>query len=298
MRSNRFRGNELSPGANIAVNFSFIIYSLLCILPIVLIVIVSFSEENTLTKTGAAFIPGKWSLTAYDYLLGNGIKLIKAYGVTAIVTTVVAFLSVIIMAMYAYPLSRKDFKHRNIFSFICIFTVLFNPGLVPFYIFYTKTYGLKNNLLSLIIPFLMVPMYVLIIRTFFQSNVPDSVIESAKIDGAGEFRILFSIVLHLAKPAIATIMMFNILTVWNDWQMSYMFIDKQELYPLQLFLMKFEENKLTMSPIGSNGKNIVDIPTKTARFASTVLAVVPVIFVYPYFQRFFVKGISLGSVKG
>ncbi len=193
MDSKKFKGYGLSTGASIATNFVFIIYTLLCLLPILLIVIVSFTDEITLTKAGASFLPQKWSLSAYDYLLGNGAKLFKSFGVTILITVVSGFLSVIIMGMYAYPLSRKDFRHRNLFSFICIFTVLFSPGLVPFYIFYTRYYGLKDNLLALILPFLMVPMYVLILKTFFQSNVPDSVIESAKIDGAGEFKILFSI---------------------------------------------------------------------------------------------------------
>jgi putative aldouronate transport system permease protein len=296
--------NLISKPANAVLNFAFIIYSLLCIIPLFLVLAVSFSDEISIAKDGYKFIPEKFSTAAYHYLFLNSKAIITAYGVTIFATVVGSVLSIVVIALYAYPLSRKDFKYRNLFTFIVFFTMLFSGGLVPWYLVCTRILHIQDTIWALIIPYLMNGWYVLIMRTFFSTTIPDSIIEAAKIDGAGEFRIFAVIVIPLAKPVIATIALFNTIFYWNDWWLPLMLLKtKDNLANLQFTMYKITTNIQYLTQIAPNaaaqsGNTVAMMPSETARMAMCVLAVGPIIIAYPFFQKYFVKGLTIGGVKG
>ena len=296
--------NMISKPANAVLNFAFILYSLLCIIPLFLVLAVSFSDEISIAKNGYKFIPQKFSTAAYDYLFVNGKAIINAYGVTIFATVVGSILSIIVIALYAYPLSRKDFRYKNVFTFIVFFTMLFSGGLVPWYLVCTRVLHIQDTIWALIIPYLMNGWYVLIMRTFFATTIPDSIIEAAKIDGAGEFRTFAVVVLPLAKPVIATIGLFNTIFYWNDWWLPLMLLKtKDNLANLQFTMYKITTNiqyltQMAPSAAGQTGNTIAMMPSETARMAMCVLAVGPIIIAYPFFQKYFVKGLTIGGVKG
>lgn len=294
--------NSISGTSNVILNILFLFYVFLCICPIILVFMVSITSESALNKNGYSFFPEKISFLAYSYIFSDAAQIIRSYGVSLFITIFGTFLSVFITALYAYPLSRKDFKYRNAFTFFVFFTMLFNGGLVPWYMVYAKFLNLKDNLLVLILPLLLSPMHVLIVRTFFKNSIPDSIIESAKIDGAGEFRIFFSIVLRLSTPVLATIALFSTLAYWNDWYNALMFISDTKLIPLQYLLYKVQSSiEILNEIIGNSGAGLYSldtIPSQSARMALCIVAIGPVILAYPFFQKYFVKGLTIGAVKG
>ena len=299
----RYKGNLISRPSDTILNIIFIIYSLICILPLFLVLSVSFSDELSIAKNGYSFIPQKFSLTAYSYLFLNAKGILNAYGVTIFVTVVGSVLSVIIIALYAYPLSRRDFKYRNTFTFLVFITMIFSGGLVPWYLVCTRVLHLQNTIGALIVPYLMNGWYVLIMRTFFSTTIPESIIEAAKIDGAGEFRIFAVVVLPLAKPAIATIALFNTLFYWNDWWLPLMLINDDKFVNLQYIMYRITTNiqyltQLAPNAAAQSGNTIAQMPSETARMAMCILSIGPVIIAYPFFQKYFVKGLTIGGVKG
>lgn len=209
-------GTQISKGTNILLNILFVIIAIICIYPLILVLMVSFTDEMTIIEKGYSIFPAKFSLTAYTYIFENIMTVVKAYGVSIFTTLVGGLVGLIIMALYAYPLSRDDFKYRSAFNVICVITMLFSGGLVPTYMVFVKVLGLKDRILALILAQLFSAFYVMIIRTFFKTNVPKSLIEAAQIDGAGEYYTFFRIVMPLAKPALATVLMFSMLLYWND----------------------------------------------------------------------------------
>lgn len=294
--------SSIKPFWNGLFNSMFILYSIACIIPLILVVAVSFTEEKTITLSGYNFIPKVFSVESYEWLFKSGDALIRAYGLSIGITIVGTLCSVAIIAMFAYVISRKDFKYRNIFAFIVFFTMIFNGGLVPWYMVYVNFLHINNTLMAYIIPNLANAWFVMIMRTFYQTNVPDSIIESAKIDGAGEFRTFIQIVLPLAKAGIATIALFQTLVFWNDWYLPLMLIDDSNLYNLQYMLYKTLaaiQYLAQASNIPSGSAEILaKLPSETARMAMCTLAIGPIIIVYPFFQKFFVKGLTVGAVKG
>ncbi len=302
MKKQLASATQISKRANIMLNILMLLLTVACIYPLLLVFAVSITDESVIRTAGYTLIPQKVTLNAYAYIFKDATVILRAYGVSIFVTVVGSILSLIIISMYAYPLSRQDFKYKSFFTFIVFFTMLFNGGLVPFYMVYTNVLHLKNTLFAMILMWLFTPFYVLIMRTFYTTTIPHSVMESARIDGAGEFRIYVRIVLPLAKPALATIALFNILFYWNDWYSPLLFITDEKLYNLQYLMYRIENNISFITQNASSMSNTSDalknIPAQTARMAMAIIAIGPIMLAYPFFQRYFVKGLTVGAVKG
>jgi putative aldouronate transport system permease protein len=292
---------QLSPGSNIVLNVIAGLFALMCVFPFLFVVIISFTDEKILAKDGYQLIPKQWSLDAYRYVFKTGDSLLQAYSVTIFVTVVGTLLSLFIVTLYAYAISRKSFKYRKFFGFLAFFTMLFNGGLVPTYIVITQLVGIKDTIWALIFPMAVNAFYILIMRTFFSTMVPDAIIESSKIDGAGEFRTFAQIVLPLSLPGLATIALFCTLGYWNDWFNALLYIDKPSLVPLQSMLMRIENSMQFLLQNSSNASIntgiLQSMPQESARMAMVVLATGPIILAYPFFQRYFVQGLTIGGVK-
>ncbi|OBR63723.1 sugar ABC transporter permease [Paenibacillus oryzae] len=296
--------NQLSKPAAFGIQAFFIIYSLICIIPVVLIIMVSFSNETTVVRDGYQFWPAAFSFEAYEFLFKDPTQIIRSYGISIFVTVVGTLLSLVIMALYAYPISRRDFPHAKFFTFFVFFTMLFGGGLVPWYLVYVQMLGLKDNIWALILPLMISAFFVLIIRTFFITTIPNAVLESAKIDGAGEMKIFIKIVLPLSLPVLATVALFQTLTYWNDWFLSLVFITKDAnitvqylMYKMMLNIQFLANNSNVANAIRSAGGTF-RFPSETVRMAMVIVGIGPIIFAYPFFQKYFVKGLTVGAVKG
>lgn len=301
MAVKREKLNRISVGSNLILNAIFIIYVIICIAPLILVVSTSLTKEMEILLHGYNFIPREFSTKSYDYIMKGGEMIWRAYGVSIFVTVVGTLLGVLTICMYAYPLSRQSFKYKSQFSFIAYFTMIFGGGLVPWYMVYTHLVPIKNSIWILIFPYLMNAWYVLIMRTFFKTTIHESIIESARIDGAGEFRTFFIIVLPLCRAGLATIGLFCTLGYWNDWYLPLVFLNEPKLYNIQ-FLMFQTLMSIQFLSSGGNFSGAAtalgDLPSEGARMAIAVISIGPIIFAYPFFQKYFVKGLTVGSVKG
>ena len=277
----------------------FVIVCLLIIFPFWLLVSVSFSDSAVIAKSGYQLFPNPLSLKAYSYVFRNPAQILRAYGVTFVVALTTMVFSVLCMAMIAYPLARRELKGRSFINFYLYFTMLFSGGLVPTYILVAKTLHLNDTLWVYILPSLISPWYVFMMRTFFQ-GIPKEIIESATIDGASEYSIFFRMILPLSKPVLATVALFMFLNKWNDWYTSLIYITKPELYSLQYLLQKIMEdiNILKQNQMAASMMKDSEIPTETVRMAMAVVVAGPALVVFPFFQKYFVKGLTVGSVKG
>lgn len=275
---------------------------LACLLPFVLLFMSSIMDQSVLIKDGYTFWPSEFSMAAYTFL-GKNMSLIgKAYGITALVTVIGTTLGLALTALIAYPLSRKDLPFRKILALFVFFTMLFNGGLVPTYMVYTQVLELKDTIWALILPnFLMNAFYVFLMRTFFETSIPFSLVESAYMDGASEFKIFSKIILPLSTPVLATVGLFQALTYWNDWFNSLIYINNPELYSIQFLLNKIllDIQFLSSSNFGSGttAEILSKIPTETVQMAMAFVGVVPIMIAYPFFQKYFVKGLTIGAVK-
>ncbi len=272
-------------------------FGLITILPFVMLVMSSFSSEHYLVNHGFSLIPGEFSLGAYNLIFQNPQKILRAYGITIFITVVGTISSLFLSSMAAYVMARKDVKYRNSLAFFIFFTTLFNGGLAPYYIIVSNVYKLSDSILVL----LLVPMFnafnILVLRNFIKGGVPDSLYESAKIDGAGDFAVFIKIVLPLSKPALASIGLFTALGYWNDWWTAMLFLQREQLFPLQYVLYRMlSSTNIAASMV----KSIVylNAPRESLKLAMTVISIGPIILLYPFVQRYFVKGITIGSVKG
>lgn len=278
------------------------ILTLLAIIPILLMFISSLTDNATLLQNGYSFLPEKWSTYAYEWVFTSSSSMvIKAYGMSFILTATGVVCSLALTTCLAYGLSKKGLPGRNVLTFLVFFTMLFNGGLVPTYMMYTQIFHIKNTIWALIIPsLLMNAFYIIMMRSFFVSNIPDSLIEAARIDGAGEFRILFRIVLPLSKPMLATLALMVGLGYWNDWMNSLYYITDDSLYTLQAILNNIITSItfLQSSTMGSVASAVAAMPSTGIRMAIAVVGVIPVLVIYPFFQKYFVKGIVVGGVKG
>ena len=285
----------------ILINVIMIIMSLAAVLPIILLFTSSITDESTLVLEGYSFFPKKFSLGAYEYLMHKGEDIFRAYGITLLITVVGTIVSLIITPLLAYPISRRDFKARNGFAFFVFFTMLFNGGIVPSYIMWTQIFHQKNNILALIIPGLLMNAFnVILVKNYFAQNIPMELIEAARMDGAGEFKIFFKIVLQLSLPIMATIGLFVGIAYWNDWTNGLYYITNTKLYSLQNLLNRILQDVQFLasnSTVAQSGA-IVEMPTVGVRMAISVIGVVPILVLYPFFQKYFVKGITIGAVKG
>ncbi|HZG84559.1 carbohydrate ABC transporter permease [Paenibacillus sp.] len=280
-----------------------LLYSAACVLPFLLLFMSSISDENTIMQNGYSFLPEKYSLDAYRYLWNESTDIFRAYGITILITVVGTAVSLAITSMLAYPISRRDLPYRNPLAFYVFFTMLFNGGLVPTYYIYTQVFDLKNTLGALLIPGLLMNGFnVLLMRTFFMTTIPPAILESAKIDGAGEIRIFYKIVLPLSLPILATIGLFQAIAYWNDWFNGLIYITNPKLFSLQNILnrimtdIQFLSTDPSLSARASG--SMMNLPSATFRMAIVVIGVIPILLAYPFFQKYFVKGITIGAVKG
>lgn len=285
-----------------AAHLVLIVFSAAAILPFALLLISSFTDEQAILQNGYSFFPDKFSTQAYDYLLNQSSEIVRAYGVTVLVTVVGTSASLAITTLLAYPLSRRDIPFRTPLAFYVFFTLLFNGGLVPTYLMYTQYFDLKNTLLALIIPGLLMNGFnVLLMRTFFMTSIPLPVIESARIDGAGEFRTLYSVVLPLSLPILATIGLFQTIAYWNDWFNGLIYLTEPKLFSIQNILNRImtDIQFLSSGNLGSAAsQGMAALPSTTVRMAIAVVGVLPILVAYPFFQKYFIKGITIGAVKG
>jgi putative aldouronate transport system permease protein len=281
------------------INAFFAALCVVWVIPILYIVSISFTRDPDIIEYGYRLIPKNVSFTTYGYLFQTSKQLLNSYAVSLLVTGTGTALSLCVTTMLGYALCRPDFAYRRFFSFIVFFTMLFNGGLVPTYILITRYLHLKNNILVLILPYVVNAWFVLLMRSFL-TTIPLSLVESAKIDGASELRTFAAIVLPLSKPALATIGLLIAFNYWNDWWLSLLYIDVDTLIPLQFLLYRTMSNimYLTQQMSSQMSINIANLPTESARMAMCILAAGPMLVVFPFFQKYFVKGITLGAVKG
>jgi putative aldouronate transport system permease protein len=271
--------------------------SLMCLLPFILLISGSISDEGQVLAEGYSFLPRGFSPDAYAFIFRNPADVLSGYRVSLIVAIVGTVLSLLISAMAAYVMYRKEVKYRNQLAFFLFFTTLLSGGLAPYFIWITGYLHLKNTLAVLILVPMFNVMYVLIMRSFIQGSVPEPLVESAKIDGAGDFRIFWQMVLPLCKPALASIGLFTVLAYWNDWWTPMMFTDKEQYVPLQYLLYKMLSS-MNMSAAMAQHVSDVDTPKETFKLAMTVIATGPIVILFPFLQQYFVKGITIGAVKG
>ncbi|KGE20901.1 sugar ABC transporter permease [Paenibacillus wynnii] len=295
----RKRGNTDRLVLSIIGYFTLTVLAVFCIIPFILVVSSSLSEESTIIEKGFQLIPSNFSMEAYSLLFKFPADMLRAYSVTISVTLIGTVVGLFLTSMTAYVLSRRDFKWRGRFSFFFFFTTLFSGGLVPWYLMIINYLHLKDTLLVLILPMLMNVFYIIVMKSFM-SSIPDAITESAKIDGAGDFRIFMQLIVPLSKPALATIGLFIALAYWNDWYNALLFISKSELMPLQYYLYKMLGNMdgMRKAMMASGAVVTTNIPTESLKMAMTVVATGPILLAYPFIQKYFVQGLTIGAVKG
>lgn len=283
----------------VALIIFFAIVCLIIIFPFWLLLSASFSNADVLATKGYQIWPKPFDISAYKYVFQNPQQILRAYGVTFIFSGATMVLSVLLMAMVAYPLSRDNLKGRGVINFYLYFTMLFSGGLVPSYLLISRTLHLNDTIWVYILPGLISPWYVFMMRTFFK-GIPGEIIESATIDGASEYTIFVKMILPLSKPVLATVALFMFLAKWNDWNTALIYITKPELYSLQYLLQKIMEdiNMLKQNQMAGVMMGSMNIPSETVRMAMAIIVAGPALVVFPFFQKYFVKGLTVGAVKG
>ena len=272
--------------------------ALICIVPFIVLISGSFTSENYIRTQGYSLFINEFSTKAYELIFRNPVTVFRAYGVSILITGVGSILGTLLITRTAYVICRKDFKYRNHFSFFFYFTTLFNGGMVSTYIFYIQYLKLKDSLWALILPGLFNVFYLLIMRSFV-NTIPPSLIEASKIDGAGEYRIFFQVVFPLLKPGLATVGLFMALGYWNDWYNAMLYINSNTKFPLQYMLYNLLQQTQALARIASqSGISVADLPSNSLKMAMAIVATGPILLVYPFVQKYFVKGITVGSVKG
>lgn len=287
---------------NTLIYLFFIVFSLSFVIPFILVLSVSFSSEEAIRSYGYSLIPNRFELTAYRFVFSNPEQIVNSYQVTAFQAAFGTLLSVLLMALCAYPLSRKDFSYRGPITFFIFFTMIFGGGLVPTYILITQYLSIDNTVWVYILPLLANAFHIIIMRTFFQ-QIPSSFRESAKIDGANELRIFFQIIVPISKPVLATISLLGVLERWNNWFTALIYIRRPELYSLQYLLQRILMQAEFVRAMAREMPGNIDladmqVPTESMRFAMAVVAAGPMLVVFPFFQKYFVKGLTIGGVKG
>ena len=273
-------------------------FALICLLPFYLIFIASFTPENDMIRYGYPILPGNISTEAYALCLKNPLAILRAYGVTAGITVTGTFLAVLLATMTGYVLSRRDFPWRNGFAFFFFFTTLFSGGLVPWFMLCVRYLGFKNQIYALILP-LMFSVWNMIIAKSFLSGIPAAITESAKLEGANDFTIYVRLMLPLSKPLLATLALFSALAYWNDWYNCMLFITDDRLFNLQYYLQSMLGSAEAMRLVAEkSGMDLPAVPLEGMKMAMTVIATGPIVLLYPFLQRYFVKGLTIGAVKG
>lgn len=280
-----------------------LLYTLFCALPVILVFVAAFTDEKTINKNGFSLFPEKWSLNGINAVLKYGKQLVYSYGITIFVAVAGTFLGLLIMSMFAYAISRKDFRLSKFLSIYLLIPMLFNGGALSGYIIFTSYYGLKDNILILILPLCVSTMNVIILRTYIANSIPNELMEAAMIDGAGEYRTFFQITLPLLKPSLAAVGFMMATAYWNDWQNALMYITTDKKKPLQLLLVNIQKSiefLLNNNNVPSAARAAMGgtIPQYSATMATVIIVIGPIMVVYPFFQKYFIKGLTVGSVKG
>jgi putative aldouronate transport system permease protein len=291
----------LSPMANAILNVLLIFFCILTLIPIYVIVIASVTSEASLAANGYRLWPQEFSGMAYRFLFSQGSIVITAYMNTIISTVVGTVMSVIMVGLYAYPLSRDNFKFGTFFTFFAFFTLLFSGGLVSYYMVTRQILLLQNTLWALFLPSAFSPFWVIVMRTFYKLNVPNEIIEAARIDGAGEWRTFIQIVLPLSVPGLATVALFSAIGIWNNFFNALLLVDDAQYYSLQFTIYTTLNNIRFLLENADKMQGLVnlsELPSQTFRMAMAVVTVGPIILAYPFFQRFFIKGLTIGAIKG
>lgn len=281
-----------------------ILMTLMVVLPFLLVFLSSVTDENVLIANGYSFFPEKFSLYAYQYILQQGGKIFKAYGITVLVTLAGTFLNMLMSSLMAFPLSVRDLPYKRAITFFVFFTMLFNGGLVPTYLMYVNIFHIKNTIWALIVPGLLLSANnILLIRTYYVTSIPEALYEAAQIDGASQFRVYSKIVLPLGKPIMVTMGLFTALGYWNDWTNGLYYLSGgagQKLYSIQNLLnqMITDIQYLASGKVTNIGAEVGRMPTVSIRMAIAFVAMIPLFIIYPFLQKYFADGITLGAVKG
>ena len=292
---------KTNKGWNIAANIVMILLSFLALAPFVLLIIASLTDESVAMTFGYSYFPQKWSTSAYQYIASQAGRLGRAYMMTIIVTAVGTGVGVMITALLGYMLSNRNLPGRKWLNLYVVFTMLFNGGLVPTYIMYVKTFAIKNTIFGLIVPNLLCSAFlVMLVRNYFENSIPRDLYEAARIDGASEFQTFFRVALPLSTPILATIGLMMGLAYWNDWQNGLYYLSDQSanLKTIQNILNDINTNIAYLASNSTTGVSVTDLPTQTARMAIAVVGILPILVIYPFFQKYFAKGITMGAVKG
>ncbi len=285
------------------LGFFLLLYTLFCFLPVLLVFVAAFTDEKTITQNGFSFWPQKFSMDGMNSVLKYGAQLGKSYAVTIFITVAGTLLGLLIMSLYAYAMSRPDFRLSKFLTVYLLIPMLFNGGQLVGYIVFTSYYHLKDNLLLLILPLCVTTMNVIILRTYIANSIPAELMEAAKIDGAGEYRTFFQITLPLLKPSLAAVGFMMATAYWNDWQNALLYIESDSKKPLQLLLVNIQKSiefLLNNNNIPSTVRAAMGgtIPQYSATMATVIVVIGPIMIVYPFFQKYFIKGLTVGSVKG
>ena len=281
-----------------------IVFSLLALMPMILMFTSSLTDNSELIASGYTYFPKKWSVYAYEYIFSTGNSVVHAYGISLILTLLGTVLALTITTLLAYAISKKDMPGRKVITFLIVFSMLFNGGLVPTYIIYTNLLGIKNSFWALLVPGLLMNGFnVMLMKSYFVSSIPEEILDAAYIDGASETRTFLSVVIPLSKSILATIALFAGIAYWNDWMNGYIYLTKRtDLYSVQNLLNRMMQNIQFLSQSSSNVQNanvgLSAIPMASVRMAMAVVGILPIIIIYPFVQKYFVKGITLGGVKG
>ena len=298
VRKRRF--NQIAPGWNALISMLLILVSLMIVLPLV----ISFTSVDSIAENGYSFFPSEFSLAAYKNLARTGSQILDSYKVTVFYSFTGTFLSLFVMSMFAFVLAQRRFPARKALTIFTFITMLFSGGLVPSYILNVRYLHLDNTIWVFLLPGLVDSFHIIILRTFIQTSIPDSLFEAAIIDGANDFSIYLKIVLPLSKAGLATIGLFGLIGRWNNWFTGMLYIDNPKLIPLQTLLQKiqrdieFIKSNAEFSDTVAGLELLRSMPTESTRMAITIIATVPILFAYPFFQRYFIKGLTIGSIKG
>lgn len=304
VKKRKYRVNEISRGWNAFLTLSFSVLAIASVMPLVLVICISFSSAESLARNGYKFIPTEWSLQAYESVAQMGSSVGQSYKMTIFYAFFGTALSLFVMSMLAYVLARKDFKYRRGLAFYVFFTTLFSGGLVPSYILNARYLHLNDTIWIFLLPTLVSAFDVIVLRTFVQNSIPDSLFDAAKIDGANDFQVYWLIVLPLFKAGLATIGLFNVVNRWNNWFTGILYIENPKLVPVMTLLQKIQKDidylkaNTDMADSQEALQMMQSIPSESARMAIAIIAILPLLIIYPFFQKYFVKGLTVGSVKG
>lgn len=294
--------NRISWPTNLLFNLILLLFALACFMPFVVVFLASITEEASITANGYQLFPSAFSTQAYEFLWAERAQILRALGMSVFVTVVGTFLGVMLTTLLGYVMSRPDYKLKNFLIWMVFIPMIFNGGMVASYVINVQLLNFRNGVHALILPLMVGSFNVVICKTFFRTTIPDSVVESAKIDGANQLLIFFKIVLPISKPVLATMALFLSFGFWNDWFLSLLYISDSKLYTLQYLLQQIVMNVefLAKNPgVGASLQEYIkSMPRESVRMAIAVIIVLPIALAYPFFQKYFVSGLTIGAVKG